>query len=105
MKNTESLIDEALKAEPPFQLRKDFKEKVVKAIQRKERAGQQKIYLWMALGTIAIVGLGFGIVSYFTPSLLEQLKNTGNNTNQIIKAKEQTKLVAQAIAACEALRK
>ncbi|MEQ8906458.1 hypothetical protein [Ekhidna sp.] len=73
-KRIEQLIDEALRIEPSFQLRKDFKDRVVQAIRKKEKASQRKLYMWMALGTLIIMGFGYGVISYFLPSMLESFK-------------------------------
>ena len=70
-KNIEELIDEALKTEPKFELRKDFKDRIVNVIKKQEKASQRRLYIWMALGTLIIVGLGFATISYFLPSTLE----------------------------------
>lgn len=82
-KRIEQLIDEALKKEPTFQLRKDFKDRVIQSIRKKEKANQRKLYLWMAMGTLIIIGLGYGIISYFLPTMLESFKGF-NGSNQII---------------------
>ena len=71
--NIDHLIDEALKTEPYFNLRKDFKDRVVKAIRRQERISQRKLYSWMVLGTVVIVGLGYATISYFLPNTFEVL--------------------------------
>ena len=47
--NIEELIDEALKTEPKFELRKDFKDRIVYAIKKQEKSSQRKLYIWMAL--------------------------------------------------------
>jgi ABC-type Na+ efflux pump permease subunit len=82
-KRIEQLIDEALRKEPTFQLRKDFKDRVIQAIRKKEKASQRKLYMWMALGTLIIIGFGYGVISYFLPSMMESFQGF-NGSSQII---------------------
>lgn len=80
----EKLIDEALKAEPAFQLRKDFKDRVVLAIKKKEKASQRRLYFWMVLGTLVIFGFGYCTIAYFIPSALESLGTVSSGTSQLV---------------------
>ncbi len=80
----EKLIDEALKAEPAFQLRKDFKDRVVQAIRKKEKASQRRLYIWMALGTLVIFGFGYGTIAIFLPSVLESFGSMSKGTTQLV---------------------
>ncbi len=84
MKKIEELIDEVLKIEPDFQLRKDFKDRVVSAINRQEKASQRKLYLWMALGTLVIFGFGYGTIAYFLPGTFESLNGLNDGVSGII---------------------
>lgn len=83
-KRIEELIDEALKTEPSFQLRKDFKDRVVHAIRKKEKASQRRLYLWMALGTIVIFGFGYGTIAYFMPTVLENFGGAINSLENVV---------------------
>ncbi|WP_424961261.1 hypothetical protein [Ekhidna sp.] len=83
-KQIEDLIDEALKTEPSFQLRKDFKDRVLQVIKRKEKASQRRLYLWMALGTLVIFGFGYATIAYFMPTVLESFGGVTNTLEQII---------------------
>lgn len=69
-KHISHMVDKALKSPPSFKLEKGFKDRVLKRIEKMERASQTKLYLWMALGMIAIFGMSYAIMSYFIPSLL-----------------------------------
>ena len=80
----ERLIGEALKTEPSFQLRKDFKDRVVRAIRKQEKASQRTIYVWMALGAVIIFGFGYGIMAYFMPSLFENFKSLNDGASELI---------------------
>ncbi|WP_370086276.1 hypothetical protein [Ekhidna sp.] len=80
----EKLIDEALKMEPTFQLRKDFKDKVVLTIRKKEKANQRRLYLWMTFGTLIIFGFGYGTIAYFIPEALQNFGNMASWTSQLI---------------------
>lgn len=80
----EKLIDEALKIEPAFQLRKDFKDKVVLAIRKREKANQRRLYLWMVFGTLIIFGFGYGTIAYFIPEALQSFGNMTSGTSQLI---------------------
>ncbi len=82
--NIEQLIDQALKTEPSFQLRKDFKDRVIHAIKKQEKVSQRKLFLWMALGTLVIVGFGYSTIAYFLPSVLENLKNIDEGVSGLI---------------------
>ncbi|MEP1033335.1 hypothetical protein [Ekhidna sp.] len=84
MKKIEDLIDEVLKTEPDFQLRKDFKDRVVQAIRKQEKASQRKLYIWMALGTLIIFGFGYGTIAYFLPGTLDSLKTFNDGVSGII---------------------
>ncbi|WP_462250282.1 hypothetical protein [Ekhidna sp.] len=79
MKDIEKIIDEALKMEPAFELRKDFKDKVLSAIKRSEKVSQRKLYFWMLAGTMTIFGFGYATISYFLPNLLGSF-NSMNGT-------------------------
>ncbi|WP_425391147.1 hypothetical protein [Ekhidna sp.] len=80
MKRIEDIIDEALKTEPTFQLSRDFKDRIIQTVRKKERSSQRKLYLWMALGTLVIIGFGYATIAYFMPSTLESFESikTGN---------------------------
>ena len=85
MKNKiEELIDEALRTEPTIQLRKDFKDRVIRAIRKQEKVNQRKLYFWMALGTLVIIGFGYATIAYFMPTVLESLQFTNNGTSSLI---------------------
>lgn len=84
MKRIEDLIDEALKTEPTFQLRKDFKDRVVHAIRKREKASQRRLYLWMALGTLVIFGFGYATIAYFMPSVLDSFGGASNTLEQVV---------------------
>lgn len=66
-------IDEALKTEPSFKLRGDFRDRVVATIRKKEQQNQKSFYFWMILGILSICVFGYGVVTYFTPTLFEGL--------------------------------
>jgi len=84
-KRIDDLIDEALKTELSFKLRGDFKDRVIQAIQRKEKASQRRLYLWMALGIVMIIGMGVGTIAYFMPSVFEAIGSSDTNgTEQIV---------------------
>lgn len=81
MKNRmEDIIEEALKSEPKFELRKDFKDQVVQAIRKKELKSQRRLYIWMAFGTLIIFGFGYATISFFLPSLISSF--SGNEISQ-----------------------
>lgn len=80
----EKLIDQALKEEPTFKLRNDFKDRVVKIIKRKERIAQRHMYVWIALGSLVILGFGYGILLYFLPHVLEHLTTAHSGVGSII---------------------
>lgn len=80
----EDLIDEALSTEPSFQLRKDFKDRVVQVVRKRERASQRRLYLWMALGTFIIFGFGYATMAYFMPTVLERFGGMTNTVEQIV---------------------
>ena len=61
----DELIDEALRTEPTFKLKPDFKDKLVQLIRRKERMEQRRVYFFIMLGTLAIVGAGVGAIFFF----------------------------------------
>ena len=84
MKDIDHIIEEALKTEPTFKLRKDFKDKVVQAIRKKERASHRRLYMWMTLGTLIILGFGYGTISYFLPSLLDSFGNPTSGMDRVI---------------------
>ncbi|WP_436515979.1 hypothetical protein [Ekhidna sp. To15] len=84
MKKIEQLIDEVLKTEPDFQLRKDFKDRVVHVIKRQEKASQRKLYFWMALGTLIIFGFGYATIAYFLPGTFESFKGLNDGVSGII---------------------
>lgn len=65
MKKIEELIDQALRNEPSFKLRGDFRDRVLKAIRRKEKMSQRKLYVLMALGIVVMFGFGLAILAYF----------------------------------------
>ncbi len=76
MKKIEELIDQALQNEPSFKLRGDFKDRVLKAIRRKEKMSQRKLYVLMALGIVVMFGFGLAILAYFQNlEALSALKN------------------------------
>ncbi|WP_420318610.1 hypothetical protein [Ekhidna sp.] len=83
MKKIEELIEEALRTEPSFQLKSDFKDRVIKAIRRREKRSQRRLYLWMALGTLVIFGFGYATIAYFMPSVLNTFQ-TLKGGNQIV---------------------
>ncbi|MEM7298884.1 MAG: hypothetical protein AAF391_11535 [Bacteroidota bacterium] len=66
-------IDEALKTEPAFKLRGDFRDRVVETIRKKEQRNQKSFYFWMILGILSICAFGYGVVVFFTPTLFEGL--------------------------------
>lgn len=80
----EKLIDQALKTEPSFSLRKDFKDRVLHAVKKQEKASQRKLYLWMALGTLVIIAFGYGTIAYFLPSTLESFSVLPDGTSGLI---------------------
>lgn len=80
----EQLIDEALKTEPSFQLRKDFKDRVLEVIRRKEKISQRKLYFWMALGTLIIFGFGYATIAYFLPSMFESISGINSVVPNLI---------------------
>ncbi len=80
----EKMIDEALKTEPIFQLRKDFKDRVVHAIRKQERSSQRKLYFWMALGTLVIFGFGYATIAYFLPSMFENFGTVNDSISNIV---------------------
>lgn len=80
----EKLIDEALKSEPSFELRKDFKDRVVKAIRKKEQAFQRRLYGWMLIGTLIIFGFGYATIAYFLPSALNSFSSINGISDQLI---------------------
>lgn len=84
MKKIEQLIDEVLRTEPDFQLRKDFKDRVVQIIKRQEKASQRKLYFWMALGTLVIFGFGYTTIAYFLPGTFESLNSFNDGLSGII---------------------
>ncbi len=84
MKNIDEIVDEALKAEPSFMLRKDFKDRIVQAIRKKERTSQRKLYLWMTLGTVVILAFGYATISYFLPSIFETFGGSSSGVDKII---------------------
>ena len=84
MKNIDHIIDEALKSEISFELRKDFKDRVFQSIRKKERAGQRRLYLWMTLGTLVILGFGYAIISYFMPSIFENFGTASSESGKLI---------------------
>lgn len=65
MKKIEELIDQALKSEPAFKLSGDFKDRVLKAIKKRERKSQRRLYVLMALGIVIIMSFGVMILAYF----------------------------------------
>lgn len=65
----EKLIDEALKAELPFQLRGDFRDRIISIIQKKERRSQQRFYLLMALGMLTMSAVGIAIIFFYFPTI------------------------------------
>jgi len=69
----DKLIDEALKTEPKFKLRGDFRDRLVHEIRASEQRNQKSFYFWMILGILSIYGFGYGVVVYFTPTLFEGL--------------------------------
>ena len=83
-KRLEELLDEALHMEPQFQLRGDFKDRVLKAIQKKEKSQQRKLYFWMALGTLVMLGFGFGIMAYFLPATLDSIGGSTGIGDQVV---------------------
>lgn len=62
-------IDEALKTEPSFQLRGDFRDRVVKTIRRKEKGSQRRFFFMMALGIVVMGAFGYAIMAYYFPNL------------------------------------
>ncbi|WP_421765172.1 hypothetical protein [Ekhidna sp.] len=80
----EKLIDEVLKSEPSFELSKDFKDQVIVAIRKKERAVQRRLYSWMLMGTLVIFGFGYATISYFLPSVLESLGSANSLSDKLI---------------------
>ncbi|MEM6830756.1 MAG: hypothetical protein AAF551_09595 [Bacteroidota bacterium] len=62
----DQLIEESLKNEPSFQLRKDFKDKVTLRIRRKERRSQRILYLALGFVSIAVFSICLVTIgSYF----------------------------------------
>ena len=84
MKKIEQLIDEVLRSEPEFQLRNDFKDRVLQVIKKKEKASQRKLYIWMALGTLIIFGFGYGTISYFLPDTIESFKGLNDGVSGLV---------------------
>lgn len=78
------IIDEALKMEPGFHLRKDFKDRVVNAIRKQEKSSQRKLYFWMALGTLTIFGFGYATIAYFLPSMFENFGSVNDSVSNLI---------------------
>ena len=65
MKKIEELVDKALRTEPSFNLKNDFRDRVLKAVRRKEKISQRRLYMFMALGVVVMFGFGFAILAYF----------------------------------------
>lgn len=65
----EKLIDEALKAEPAFKLRGDFRDRVVQTIKRKEQGSQRKFYFFLLFGMIMMSGFGYALFKYYFPQM------------------------------------
>lgn len=84
MKDIEKIMDEALRTEPSFQLRKDFKDRVVSMIRKKEKASQRRLYIWMALGTVVIFAFGYAAIAYFMPTLFQNLKGASDGISQLV---------------------
>ncbi|MEQ9404021.1 MAG: hypothetical protein RIM99_10570 [Cyclobacteriaceae bacterium] len=64
-KNIEELIEEGLKSEPVFQLKADFRDRVVRMIKKKEQKAQRRFYLLITAGVVLLLGAGAGILQYF----------------------------------------
>lgn len=76
MKNkVDKWIDEALRSDIDCTLRNDFRDKVMKAIKRREKTSQRRLYFWMILGISAIIGCGLFISRVFAPALFQGLEN------------------------------
>ena len=82
-KQVENIIEKALREEPSFQLRKGFADRMVLLVRKKERASQRKIYFWIALGSMFIVGAGVGILIYYFPTFY-QLVSSGQGFTGMI---------------------
>lgn len=80
----ETLIDEVLKTEPEFQLRKDFKDRVLQVIRKQEKATQRKLFFWMALGTLVILGFGYATIAYFLPGTFESFNGFDDGVSKSI---------------------
>lgn len=65
----EKWIEEALKAEPTFQLRGDFRDRVVKVIRSQERKSQRRFYFYLAFGLIFMIGTGLGLILFYFPGV------------------------------------
>ena len=84
-KRIEELIEETLRTEPEFKLRNDFSDRMIRLIKKKEKTHQRKIYFWMLLGILMIIGFGYGTFSYFMPTALESLQALkANGKEQIV---------------------
>ncbi|MEO9485577.1 MAG: hypothetical protein ABJG47_19105 [Ekhidna sp.] len=80
----EKIIDEALKSEPAFMLRKDFKDRVVQIIKKQEKASQKRLYFWMAIGILTIFGFGFATIAYFLPTIFEQFGKMNQSVSGLV---------------------
>ena len=69
-KKVDEMIERVLKTAPEFELRNDFSQKVVKAIRKKELINQRKLYFWMVLGFVVILGFGYGLMKMYMPASL-----------------------------------
>ncbi|GAB4244534.1 MAG: hypothetical protein Tsb0034_22750 [Ekhidna sp.] len=67
----EKWIDEALRTEPSYKVRGDFRDKVVKAIRRKEQKDQRSIYFWMTFGLLVFCAAGYVSLTYFFPTMFQ----------------------------------
>ena len=66
-RDIDQIIDEVLKIEPDFKLRKDFSDGVIKRLRKIEAASQRKLYFLIALGTLFIFGSGIALLAFFLP--------------------------------------
>ncbi len=82
--NIEKMIDDALRTEPLFQLRKDFKDRVVEAVRKQEKTSLRRVYLWIALGVLVIFGFGYGTIAYFMPTVFDNFNTMKDGFGQII---------------------
>ena len=72
----EKIVEEGLRREPGFKLGLDFKDRVAKAIRRKEKISQRRFYVLILVGVILLFSAGVGVMAYF--GQLESFKQLGS---------------------------